>query len=198
VLLSAALLVAKTAHAHAADEIIVTLTEQPDGTFIERITMTAQTLALLAPVDLDSDSELTQTELDEGAKALIAGVWEQAKLSPCARSSERAWLEISYVALSARFSCGDGELSQEFRWLMVLPATYRVVMGEQVARSDARTLHVPRVVATVRSVGPLDAGAAIIVACAALAGLTVKRGRWPAAAVGLFTLGFWLVHRLMT
>jgi hypothetical protein len=81
---------------------------------------------------------------------------------------------------------------------MVLPPTYRAVMGEQVARADARTLHVAREVVAVRQVGALDAAAAVIVALAALAGAVRRRMRWPAAAVGLFTLGFWLVHRLMT
>jgi len=127
---------------HVADEIVVSLDEQ---TMTQQITMTADTLALLAPVDADGDGELTQADLDARADAIRLGVWEQAKLEPCTRSGERASIEPGYVALTAKVECpAAGELTQEFKWLMVLPPNYRVIFGNQVAKGDLRTLHVAR------------------------------------------------------
>lgn len=127
--------------AHVADEIVVTL---DPATLTETVTMTAETLAMLAPIDADADGELTQADLDARRDAVKVGVWDQAKLEPCTRGEEKAWLEPGYVALRAKFTCANGELSQEFRWLMVLPPNYRVVFGNQVAKGDTRTLHVTR------------------------------------------------------
>ena len=135
-------LVAVTAHAHDADVIFVELSSGEGGAVAERVTMTAQTLAMLAPVDADGDGQLTQADLDARADALRLGVWEQAKLSPCTRSNETATLKPGYIELTARFACEHGELSQEFKWLQVLPSNYRVQMGNQVADSTMRTLHV--------------------------------------------------------
>ncbi|MBL8950017.1 MAG: hypothetical protein JNK82_04515 [Myxococcaceae bacterium] len=127
---------------HVADEIVVTFDE---ATRVETVTMTADTLAMLAPIDADGDGELTQADLDARAEALKLGVWEQAKLSPCTRSRERASIEPGFVALTAKYECPPGgELSQEFKWLMVLPSNYRVIFGNQVAKGDSRTVHLTR------------------------------------------------------
>ena len=136
-----ALVAAGQGRAHVADEIVVTL---DPVTLTETVTMTAETLSMLAPIDADADGELTRGDLDLRRDALKVGVWDQAKLTPCTRGEEKAWLEPGYVALQAKFTCAEGELSQEFRWLMVLPPNYRVVFGNQVAKGDTRTLHVQR------------------------------------------------------
>lgn len=137
--------------AHVADEIVVTLDEQG----IETITMTADTLAMLAPIDANGDGELTQADLDARAAALKLGVWDQAKLEPCTRGGETATLEPGCVALTARFTCPPGtELTQEFRWLMVLPATYRVVFADQIAKGEQRTLHVAAAARAATPLGP--------------------------------------------
>ncbi len=161
--------------AHAADEIIVTLDE---ASMTETITMTADTLAMLAPIDADGDGELTQGDLDARRDALRVGVWDQAKLQPCTRSSETATLEPGFVALRARFSCPPGELTQDFRWLMVLPPTYRVIFGNQIAKGDARTLHVAR---------------AAPKAAPGVTGATIWWG--VAGGVVATIVGFWLVRR---
>jgi hypothetical protein len=162
--------------AHAADEIIVTLDEQ---SMAQTVTMTADTLALLAPIDSDGDGELTQGDLDARRDAIRVGVWDQAKLQPCTRSNESATLEPGFVALRARYSCPpEGELTQEFRWLMVLPPTYRVIFGNQIAKGDARTLHVGR---GAPKAAPGISGATIF---------------WGLAGGVVATLvGFWLVRR---
>lgn len=162
--------------AHAADEIIVTLDE---ASMTETVTMTADTLAMLAPIDADGDGELTQADLDARKDALKVGVWEQAKLQPCTRTNETATLEPGFVALRARFTCPpDGELTQDFRWLMVLPPTYRVIFGNQIAKGDARTLHVPRWKTT------------------KVVGFTLSTAVWGLIGGAVATIvGFWLVRR---
>ncbi|MBK7863362.1 MAG: hypothetical protein IPJ65_33130 [Archangiaceae bacterium] len=190
------MLASASAAAHVADEIVVTLDE---ATLTETLTLTADTLAMLAPIDADADGELTQADLDARRAALVAGVWEQAKLEPCTRSAESASLEPGYVELKARFQCPPGELSQEFRWLMVLPPQYRVIAGDQVAHGDQRTVHLRRGVAEPPPrgrFGPLDVAAAALIVAGAV-GAAYKRTRWPGAALALFALGFWLVHRLL-
>ena len=170
------LFVARLAQAHVADEIVVTLDE---ASLTETLTMTAETLSMLAPVDADGDGELTQADLDARKEALKVGVWDQARLEPCTRSQETAWLEPGFIALKAKFTCRDGELSQEFRWLMVLPPNYRVVFGNQVAKGDTRTLHVPRATKP-----PPDEG--------------VTKATWVWGVVGglvATVVGLWLVRR---
>lgn len=168
---------ARVAQAHVADEIVVTLDE---AALTETITMTAETLSMLAPVDADGDGELTQADLDARKEALKVGVWDQAKLEPCTRAAETAWLEPGYVALKAVFTCREGELSQEFRWLMVLPPNYRVIFGSQVAKGDTRTLHVPR-------------------AAKRAPAARVTTATWVWGVIGgvvATVVGFWLVRRL--
>ncbi len=163
---------------HVSDEIVVKLDENMR---VETVTMTADTLALLAPVDADGDGELTQGDLDARADAIRLGVWEQAKLAPCTRSGERASIEPGYVALIATYQCpADGELSQEFKWLMVLPPNYRVLFGNQIAKGEQRTIHVTR--ARSQSIAHVELGSLVVW------GLV---GGLVATAVG-----FWLVRRL--
>jgi hypothetical protein len=202
-------LVSVTAHAHDADVIFVELAAGQGGAYAERVTMTAATLGQLAPVDADGDGQLTQADLDARKDALRLGVWEQAKLTPCTRSNETARLEPGYVELTAQFQCAEGELSQEFRWLMVLPSNYRVQMGNQVADSAMRTLHMarpemqwkttPLLSVTLSSLSWL-AVAAVAGLCllAVVAALTGRRR----LALGLFgvalaVLGFWLAERFL-
>ncbi len=108
-----------------------------DAPVQETLTMTAATLARLAPVDADGDGKLTQADLDARSEAILAGVWNAAPLSaqgaPCRPGPARARLGDGFVELSAGFQCGPGELSQTFKLLEVLPPAYRVVLGYEVA-----------------------------------------------------------------
>jgi hypothetical protein len=123
----------------------------------------------------------------------------------CNRAPARAsaTLEPGYVALTAHFSCPPGELTQEFRWLMVLPSNYRVVMGDQSADANLRTLHVQRPEWTTVKLVSFTLGWRLWVAvgAAGLAALAaaLRRRRFALAFAGLalFALGFWLVERLV-
>jgi hypothetical protein len=195
-----------SAAAHSADEIGVSLADVAhEGALTETISLTADTLALLAPIDANGDGELTQADLDARADALRVGVWDQARLLPCARHGESATLEPGYVTLKARFVCPEGvELTQEFRWLMVLPPNHRVVFGDQVAQGQLRTLHLTRSAfgsaATPYNRAELDRldYGALGVLCVCAAAAASRRLRAISAATALFALGFWLVHRLLT
>jgi hypothetical protein len=198
------LLVAGAASAHDADVIFVELAKGPGDTFAERMTMTAATLGMLAPVDADGDGELTQKDLDARRDAVRLGVWDQALLTPCTRANETATLEPGYVALTAQFTCGEGELTQDFRWLMVLPSNYRVVMGQQQADATLRTLHIARpgamkAPAEGRFGLPVIAWGVLVSALAALLAFILRRRRIALAllGLGLFAVGFWLVERLL-
>ena len=171
-----ALLLSSGARAHVADEIVVAWNE---ASRTQTLTMTADTLAMLAPVDADADGELTQADLDARADAIRAGVWEQARLQGCSRSNERASIEPGYVALTARFDCPRGELTQDFRLLLVLPPNYRVVYGNQAARGELTTLHL----------GGVAMGEA------AGEGLRWWIPAGAAGAVALVVVGMWLVRR---
>jgi len=202
-------LIAGAADAHDADVIFVELAKGPGDTFAERMTMTAATLGLLAPVDADGDGELTQKDLDARRDAVRVGVWDQALLTPCTRANETATLEPGYVALTAQFTCGPGELTQDFRWLMVLPSNYRVVMGQQQADATLRTLHVARpgqgwstrqlLSVKLSSAAWLVALAALACTVGAMVAFVLRRRRIALALLGLalFTAGFWLVERLL-
>jgi HupE / UreJ protein len=125
--------VALPAHAHDADILFVEARQGPGGRVDERVTLTAATLALLAPVDADGDGVPSQKELEARADALALGVWEEMPLKAggvrCARQGAAAHLREGYVELTARFLCGPGERTQTFRLLSVLPPAYRVVLG---------------------------------------------------------------------
>ncbi len=131
------------ARAHDADVISVLTTAERSGALEQHVTMTPATAVLLAPLDADGDSTLTQRDLDTRSLSLTAGVWEQMRLeaagAPCTRSGEGAVLHEGYVELFARFVCGPGELRQSFRFLSILPPNYRVVLSSQVegARTQA-------------------------------------------------------------
>src|SRR4051812_13717867 len=86
-----AVLIAVSAFAHDADVIYVELQNGGSGDLLEVVTLTAASLAMLAPVDADGNGELTQSDLDARTDALKFGVWEQARLSSesgaCVRSA---------------------------------------------------------------------------------------------------------------
>ncbi len=142
-------LLAGAARAHDADLIYARLdvTRSPGAQRVQEVlTLAPGALIQLAPVDADGDRQLTQAELDAHADALAAGVWEQAPLkagaSLCTREAAAAVLKDSHVELSARFRCPEGELSQTFRLLSVLPAGFRVVAdgSDQFAQGHLQTL----------------------------------------------------------
>lgn len=132
---AAALLWPTTARAHDADVVFIKLERdaQDPERVLARVTLTAQTLALLAPVDGDEDGRLSEAELGAALPAVRAGVWEQMPLrapsGPCTRGNERAGLRDTYVELFADYRCGDGALTQTFRILEVLPRDYQVILG---------------------------------------------------------------------
>ncbi len=130
-----ALLVPSFAAAHDADIVFIQLS-RPDAAaeaVKAKVTLTAQSLQLLAPVDADEDGRLTADELQRGAAAIGAGLWNQMPLraasGPCTRTGDTALLRDTYVELHADFACGEGELTQTFRILDVLPSNYQVVLG---------------------------------------------------------------------
>lgn len=136
------LAVALPAGAHDADVIYTSLEDGEAGALVERVTLTGNALALLAPVDADHDRTLSQADLDARRTAVLAGVWDEAPLSAqgaaCVRSAEAAVLHEGYVELVASFRCGPGELRQDFRFLRVLPSNYRVVLGTQLEGERGR------------------------------------------------------------
>src|SRR5688572_15516386 len=102
------------AAAHDADIIYTRIQREPDGRVVEISTMTAQSLALLAPVDSDGDGNLTEADLSSRKEAIEAGVWNQMPLSAggqeCQRTGTSATLGETFVELTARFQCPPGEL----------------------------------------------------------------------------------------
>jgi hypothetical protein len=129
-------LIAIPASAHDADVIAVQLEPDASGALLsELVVLTADSLALLAPVDADGDGLLTQADLDARAAAIASGVWDDMPLSagavPCARSAESALVREGLVELQARFRCVAGDLRQDFRLLRVLPANYRVTLSSR-------------------------------------------------------------------
>lgn len=164
--LLAAISLASVANAHDAD-VIYALVEQRGEALTETITLTSSSLGLLAPVDADGDGALSADDLAARADALRAGVWEDMPLSSggvrCTLGPTQARLREGFVELTATFSCPEGELRQDFRFLRVLPANYRVVLGSQVdgergangvAQGSFSTLPIPRP----RPAGALNAG----------------------------------------
>jgi hypothetical protein len=139
-LIALVLVAGLSAQAHDADVVAVLVSEPVPGRVTEVVTLTGGTLSLLAPVDVDGDRALSQADLDAAGAALAAGVWADMPLTAagtaCARGGERAQLNEGSVTLQAAFSCGPGELRQDFRWLRVLPANYRVA----VRRGEGRDL----------------------------------------------------------
>jgi hypothetical protein len=137
VLLLLALLGPATARAHDADIVFAQVNRVADGEVTVRLTLTAATLMMLAPVDVDGDGALHGAELSARQAAIEAGVWDQVPLGavatagaqPCSRTESFARAEQTFVALHARFECPPGELQQQFRILSVLPSGYKVVLG---------------------------------------------------------------------
>jgi hypothetical protein len=137
IVIALALLAPLSAFAHDADIVYAQVERQAgSGEVKELITLTATSLALLAPVDADDDRELTQADLDAKTAALEAGVWDSLPLisdkAPCQRQSTAARVREGYVELSAIFRCPPGELTQTFKILSILPSNYRVILGSQV------------------------------------------------------------------
>lgn len=134
----ALVLVAGSAGAHDADILYAQLWRpQAGGPEVhERITLTAETLARLIPLDADGDGVLTQADLDARTQALAVGIWDAIPLSaggqPCVRTGATARARESYVELGASFTCAPGELRQRFSLLSLLPSNYRVVLGSSV------------------------------------------------------------------
>lgn len=154
-----AISVASIARAHDADVIYALVEQHGDApnALVERLTMTAATLTLLAPVDLDGDGAVSQGELEQRQGALRVGVWDDIPLTAggvrCTFLDATARVRDGFVELAARFDCPPGELRQEFRLLRVLPANYRVVLGSQtdgeraargIAQGSFFTIPVPR------------------------------------------------------
>jgi len=154
--LLAAISLASAARAHDAD-VIYALVEQRGEALTETVTLTTSSLGLLAPVDADGDGALSAEDLTARADALRSGVWEDMPLSAggvrCPLGATQARLREGFVELTATFNCPEGELRQDFRFLRVLPANYRVVLGSQVdgergadgvAQGSFSTLPIPR------------------------------------------------------
>ena len=79
--------------AHDADVVYAHLTLVGQGApLLETVTLTADTLRLLAPIDVDGDQLVTQEELTARSEALRLGVWGDAPLSaggtPCTLGPE--------------------------------------------------------------------------------------------------------------
>jgi hypothetical protein len=134
----ALLLVAGSAGAHDADILYAQLWRPAaDGPEVhERLTLTAETLALLIPADADGDGVLTQADLDARVAAISLGIWDALPLSaggqPCTRTGTSARLRETFVELGATHDCPPGELRQRFTVLSVLPSNYKVVLGSLV------------------------------------------------------------------
>ena len=135
----ALLVVAGSASAHDADILYAQLWRSETGgpEVRERLTLTADTLALLIPAaDADGDGALTQGDLDARAPALAVGIWDAIPLSaggqPCARTGTSVRVRASFVELGATFQCAPGALRQRFSLLSVLPSNYKVVLGSYI------------------------------------------------------------------
>lgn len=133
----ACLVLGALAEAHDADVIYAHLTLVGHGApLLETVTLTADTLRLLAPIDVDGDQLVTQEELTARAEALRLGVWGDVPLAAagqaCTLGATQAWLRAGFIELKAEWACGEGELRQDFKILRVLPANYRVVLGTQL------------------------------------------------------------------
>jgi hypothetical protein len=140
---SLALLAGASARAHSADLVYAQLSGGQNGGLDELVTMTAASLARLAPVDAGGEPEPSQAALDAAGAAIRVGVWDGMPLSAggtaCGRSRERAVPRQGYVELDAHFACGPGDLAQVFRVLSILPAGYKVAFASDVggARSES-------------------------------------------------------------
>ncbi|MFT3708926.1 MAG: hypothetical protein QM817_14855 [Archangium sp.] len=139
------LLMAGSAWAHDADVIYAQLTQaSQSGALNEVVTLTSNSLQLLAPVDADGDLLLTQADLDARSKAIRIGVWDEMPLTaggvPCEFLGATARLREGFIELAAQHRCGAGELRQDFKILRVLPANYRIVLGTQLDGEQAGRL----------------------------------------------------------
>ncbi len=152
----AILLCAAASSAHDADVIYARLERDSASAEVHQVvTMTAQTLSLLSPVDGDGDGRLNRAELEEKRDAIEAGVWAFMPLyagdARCRLIRTLAHLRETYVELNGEWACPEGELKQVFRLLDVLPSNYKVVLGSQVdgergqrfAQGSRQTLIIP-------------------------------------------------------
>lgn len=126
------LLLPALAAAHPADLIAVRLTpvSEAQGALDAQVRLTPDTLHLLVP---GLSRPLTDAGLAEAAPALAAGLWDDMPLSAagtlCAREPRQASVLPLYVELTARYVCPEGELSQRFRLLSVLPDGHHVAVA---------------------------------------------------------------------
>lgn len=201
------------ARAHDADVVYSHLGVTTQGhALVETMTLTADTLRLLAPIDVDGDQLVTQDELTARAKAIELGVWGDVPLTAggvaCTLSAPAAFMRQGFVELNAEWTCGDGELRQDFKILRVLPPNFRVVLGTQLdgeqsgkrfAQGSLSSLVIPRppppgawdrvafsagVDAGLRRVGETWWWAAVLALL-----LVVKGWRWGALCLAALSVG---------
>lgn len=219
-LLPVLLLTAKGVLAHDADLVVVRLEPglQP-GQLVETVTLTAATLAMLAPIDADGDQSLSQQDLDARHRALSLGFWDEVPVlsggKACERLAENATLKEGFIELEAQLRCGAGELRQDFKILRVLPANYRVALnaqpigdeaGPRFAQGSLTTITIPRAAPRGEFAREFERGAQRGLkpeVLAALFAVLLSIGAWKrgALAMGLlllallpasfFTLGWW-------
>ena len=223
--LATALVVAATlpAWGHDADVIFAQVEPLNDGGFVEHLTLTADALGLLAPVDVNRDGMLTQEELWESEPSIRAGVWGdtvvRAEGQPCPLGRTRATLTPTVVVLDAEFACPAQVVEQTFRFLSVLPANFRVTVKDPSSmEGGALTAQGPMQTVMLRWAPRNDdrlakdarrwsgrAAVAVLIGSGLLT-LGLRRARrpwgrlvWPVlGGACLFAFGFWLVVSLST
>lgn len=131
-LLPLLLLIPTVAAAHPADLLAVRLTPVDDapGVLDAQVRLTAGTLQQLVPGLV---LPLTDAALSDAAPAIAAGVWDDMPLSAggatCSHVPGPARVAPLYVELTARYTCGEGALSQRFRLLSILPEGHHVAVA---------------------------------------------------------------------
>jgi hypothetical protein len=150
----AALVSAQGALAHEADIIYAHIEKPIGGVFEETLTLSPESLLLLAPIDASGDGELTNDELERGKPAIDAGIWDGVPVKVgnqyCARTQTSLVRRRDKISLKAQFNCQNGERLQTFKILSVLPQGYRVILGSEnhsggvrFAEGNAQTLVLP-------------------------------------------------------
>ncbi|HLT30441.1 MAG TPA: HupE/UreJ family protein [Myxococcaceae bacterium] len=131
-LLTLLLFVPALAAAHPADLLAVRLTPVAGapGVLDAQVRLTAGTLRQLVP---GLPADLSDAALSEAALAIAAGVWDDMPLRagdrPCVHLPGGARVAPLYVELTARYTCGEGPLSQRFRLLSVLADGHHVAVA---------------------------------------------------------------------
>ncbi len=127
--------VGRSSSAHDADIVFAQIDQAAhEGSVEEKVTMTAGTLAQLAPLDIPLG--LTESDLQSAAAAIDSGVWAQMLLTSsgalCSQGATRALSREGYIELAATFQCPPGTLQQTFKFLSLLPPGYRVIVSAQL------------------------------------------------------------------